>query len=137
MIYASAAAVLIALLALVGFRWWLKKADSEIASKVWVLDESVDELRNKLYRVDDIGHRVDAFDHEMKVCNSVLGGHFQRIIELEKRSTPDLSKHDAAVKNLALQLKELSEHVEQKFERERASRAGMLAGNNGRRIVGM
>jgi predicted negative regulator of RcsB-dependent stress response len=125
MIYASAAAVVIALLALVGFRMWLGVKVAENAT------ERMEELSRETAEKDAL--RAEA--------KRVI----ERMVDTEKRvaalevvaSAPvDLTKHDAAVRNLGVQLKELSDHVEEQFKRERASRAGMLAGPQSRRIVG-
>ena len=157
MIYASAAAVVIALLAWdVARRFINSRGDLEVFQS-WASEHevSVNErfrraasaaiLADAKQKIADTEKRIDALESLKKSVEALELRRQEHSVNLSNRiaalevvaSAPvDLTKHDAAVRNLGVQLKELSDHVEEQFKRERASRAGMLAGPQARRIVG-
>jgi len=121
MIYASAAAVLIALLAWDYGRRYLSATTDDFNG---LEQRCVEHLAFARDQVDAYDARCAAFERRL---SDVEGRPAQSV---------DLSKHDAAVLNLAKQLQELAVHVDEECKRERASRAGMLAGPQGRRLIG-
>jgi hypothetical protein len=124
-------------------RRWLASTSTERAEQLAKETAEKDALRAEAKRVIermvDTEGRVGGLEKEIPL---ELGRRFDEVVkrvaalEVVASAPVDLTKHDAAVKNLGVQLKELSDHVEEQFKRERASRAGMLAGPQSRRIVG-
>ena len=128
MIYASAAAVVIALLALIGFKWWLAMKGQVDLFQEWgsTYEETVnDRFRSLREVIDAVEKRFAAlFDAHDKRATE-FSELFTRVADLERSlerchknvrdlaameipMPVDLSKHDAAVKNLAGQLQELA-----------------------------
>jgi hypothetical protein len=122
-IYASAAAVVIALLALIGFRMWLGASGSDVQTRIEWMQKHMRELREI---IDSMQRLAMSFEKRL--------GHVEAIAcELESKPTVDLSKHDAAVVNLGKQLKELAAHVDKEIKRVQSSQAAVAI--SGRRIV--
>lgn len=138
----SIAAVLCALLVWDGHRRWLESCKVEETTLKLIKDVEHSSLMGAQVlarQLTDCAALVEAHGARFAIAENRLGeleAELQRcqlqIASLATAPAGDTSKQDVAIKNLAVQLKELSEHVDKEVTRERASRAAVLAGGGPR-----
>jgi hypothetical protein len=128
--YAALAGVLLLLgLAVVWAVWDLGRrflVTKERAAEAALIrtNEKWGDLQSTLnLRVRELNDRIDA------LLDGFIMQHETRLGDVESRSTeaPDFSKHNAAVMNLAAQLKELDAYMRAELDKLRTKQAGAVA----------